>query len=59
MLLDIIFVTTQSRNIWQTSSGLRRPVLSYNKFGIIHSHGGQGEAGSLKLLTIIQKFHFC
>ena len=52
-------LTIQSRNIWQTSSGLSRPVLSYNRVGIIHSHGGQGEAESLKLLTIIQKSHFC
>lgn len=60
-LLDIIFfVSSLSRNIWQTSPGLRRPLLSYNKFVIIiYSHGGQGEAGSLKLLTIIQKSHFC
>lgn len=55
----LFFVTTQSRSFWQTSSGLRRPVLSYNKSDIIHSHGGQGEAGSLKLLTIIQNSRFC
>lgn len=60
LLLDIVFfVTTLSRNIWQTTSGLRRPVMSYNKFWIIiHSHGGQGEAGSLNLLTIIQNLIF-